>query len=66
MTDVAYDRNLRIKTVETDNEGTFDQMEDHDMAYDEISEMDYLNHYRRAIKKNGYQGRRFRIKTKPY
>lgn len=36
------------------------------MAYDDISEIDYLNHYRRAIKKNGYQNKRFRIKTKPY
>ena len=36
------------------------------MDYDNISEIDYLNHYRRAIKKNDFQNRKFRIKTKPY
>lgn len=40
--------------------------EDKDVAYDDLSEIDYLQHNRRAVKKNDLQNRRFRIKTKPY
>lgn len=40
--------------------------EDKDMMYDDLSEIDYLQYNRRAIKKNDMQNRKFRIKTKPY
>lgn len=36
------------------------------MIYDDISERDYIQHNRRAVKKNDMQNRKFRIKTKPF
>ena len=34
------------------------------MAYDDISEADYIQYNRRAIKKSDLMNRKFRIKTK--
>lgn len=39
-------------------------MEDHDIAYDDLSEHSYLNHNRRQIKKSVYL--RNRLKTKAW
>lgn len=65
MTDDMIEKNTRIKTLSTyENEGA-DSFEDKDMAYDDLSEADYLQYNRRAIKKNDIN-RKFRIKTKPY
>ena len=66
LSDEHFGKNTRIKTLSTyENEGN-DPFEDKDMAYDDLSELDYLQHNRRAVKKNDLQNRRFRIKTKPY
>lgn len=59
-------RNTRVKTQSAHEQEPGFELEDKDAAYDDLSEMDYLQHNRRAIKKNNVQGRRFRIKTKPY
>lgn len=59
-----FEKNTRIKTLSTyENEN--ETFEDKDMAYDDLSEADYLQYNRRAIKKNDIQNRKFRIKTKP-
>ena len=60
------EKNTRIKTLSTYEDGSYDMFEDKDMVYDDLSEVDYLQYNRRAIKKNDLQNRRFRIKTKPY
>ncbi len=39
-------------------------MDDHDIAYDDRSERDYLNHNRKQIKKSAYL--RNRLKTKAW
>ena len=49
-------RNNRVRTTLDDS------LVDEDGGYDGASEADYLQHNRRAIKKNE-QNRRFRIKT---
>jgi hypothetical protein len=64
MNDDMMERNTRVKTLSTiDIEGKGDSFEDKDMAYDDLSEADFLQHNRRAIKKSDVN-RRFRIKTK--
>ena len=52
-------RNNRVKTATVEDSG---DMDDRDAFYDGASEADYLQHNRRAVKKNE-QSRRFRIKT---
>jgi hypothetical protein len=65
MNDDMMERNTRVKTLSTlDVDGKGDTFEEKDMAYDDLSEADYLQHHRRAIKKSEIN-RRFRIKTKP-
>ena len=60
------EKNTRIKTLSTyENEGSYENFEDKDIAYDDISEVDYLQYNRRTIKKNDILNRKFRIKTKP-
>lgn len=41
-----------------------DSFEDKDLTHDDISEADYLQHNRRAIKKSDIYNRKFRIKSK--
>lgn len=48
-----------------ENDGGAESFEDKDMAYDDLSEADYIQYNRRAIKKSDIQNRKFRIKTKP-
>jgi hypothetical protein len=65
MTDDMRERNTRVRTLENiENEGQMESFEDRDMAHDELSEANYLQHNRRAVKKNE-KNRMFRIKTKP-
>ena len=64
LTEEHFDKNTRIKTFSTIENNSEDPFEDKDMAYDDLSEQDYFQHNRRAIKKNDLS-RRFRIKTKP-
>lgn len=64
MTEEMTEKNTRIKTLSAYEQGN-DAFEDKDMAYDDLSEADYLQYNRRAIKKNDIQNRKFRIKTKP-
>ncbi len=52
-------RNNRVKTAAVEDSA---DMDDRDAFYDGASEADYLQHNRRAVKKNE-QSRRFRIKT---
>ena len=52
-------RNNRVKTAAVEDPADID---DRDAFYDGASEADYLQHNRRAVKKNE-QSRRFRIKT---
>ena len=64
LTEEYFDKNTRIKTFSTYENDGGDPFEDNDMVYDDLSEQDYFQHNRRAIKKNDLS-RRFRIKTKP-
>ena len=45
------EKNMRIKTLSAYEPGFNAEIEDKDVAYDDLSEMDYLQHNRRAIKK---------------
>ena len=65
MTSEMFEKNTRIKTLSTYENQNMDSIEDKDVAYDDISEADYLQYNRRAVKKNDLQNRKFRIKTKP-
>ena len=42
---------MRIKTLTTREDTQNTVMEDHDIAYDDLSERNYLNHNRKQIKK---------------
>ena len=64
LTEDHFDKNTRIKTFSTYENDSGDTFQDNDMAYDDLSEQDYFQHNRRAIKKNDLN-RRFRVKTKP-
>ena len=45
-------RNTRVKTMSAyENEGVHN-FDDQDMMYDDLSENDFLQHNRRAVKKN--------------
>lgn len=57
-------KNTRIKTIADRDENYISALDDHDVAYDDISEKDYFNQNRKAIKKSNYL--RNRIKTKAY
>lgn len=66
MTEEMLEKNTRIKTISMyENEGPHESMEDKDAIYDDLSEVDYLQYNRRALKKNDILNRKFRIKTKP-
>lgn len=66
MTDDMLEKNVRVKTFSMyENDGGAEYFEDKDMAYDDLSEADYIQYNRRAIKKSEIQNRKFRIKTKP-
>ncbi len=57
-------KNTRIKTISSRDENYNSAFDDHDVAYDDVSEKDYFNQNRKAIKKSHYL--RNRIKTKAY
>lgn len=64
MSGELLQKNRRVRTVSTlQHEG--EGFDDKDMMYDDISEADYIQYNRRAVKKNDIQNRKFRIKTKP-
>lgn len=66
MTEEMLEKNTRIKTISMyENEGPLESIEDKDAIYDDLSEVDYLQYNRRALKKNDILNRKFRIKTKP-
>jgi hypothetical protein len=65
MSDEMLERNLRVKTASyRKNEGRMDSFEDKDMAYDDLSEADFIYYSRKTVKKNDFN-RKFRVKTKP-
>jgi hypothetical protein len=58
-----HERNIRIKTQA--NENVHEREEDIDLIEDTM-ESEYMQDYRRILKKDNRNNRRFRIKTKPY
>lgn len=62
LSDKYLERNTRIKTLVNDVAIDRDEEIDHS---EDTAESDYLHDYRRNIKKDNRNNRRFRIKTKP-
>jgi hypothetical protein len=63
LSDKYYEKNVRIKTLH--QESTVPDREDDIDFMEDTSETDYLQDFRKIVKKDA-RNRRFRVKTKPF